>query len=105
MLDELLDLPEERRLAQLRTRHTEDLAVLAEVESLLRAAHASGGFLDSLARPPADDLPDAAIGTRLGAWNITRLIGHGGMGDVHEATRAEGAAGRDLAESGKRRRT
>jgi non-specific serine/threonine protein kinase/serine/threonine-protein kinase len=91
LLDELLDLPEEKRVAQLRARHTEESVVLEEVESLLLAAHASGGFLDAPISPPADDLvPDAAIGTRLGAWNITRLIGHGGMGDVYEATRADG---------------
>jgi predicted Ser/Thr protein kinase len=91
LLDELLDLPEQARLGQLRTRHTEDSAVVAEVESLLMAAHASGGFLDALVRPPADDIvPDAAIGMRLGAWHITRLIGRGGMGDVYEATRAAG---------------
>ena len=37
LLDELLDLPEETRIAQLRSRHEEDSAVLAEVESLLLA--------------------------------------------------------------------
>src|SRR5262249_51468498 len=37
-----------------------------------------------------DVAPDVAIGQRLGAWNITRLIGRGGMGDVYEATRADG---------------
>jgi eukaryotic-like serine/threonine-protein kinase len=91
LLDELLDLPEEARVAHLRSRHGEESAVLAEVESLLHAAHASAGFLDAPARLPAEDLvQDAAIGTRLGAWNITRLIGRGGMGDVYEALRAEG---------------
>jgi non-specific serine/threonine protein kinase/serine/threonine-protein kinase len=91
LLDELLDLPEEARVAQLRGRHAEDSEVLAEVESLLLAAHASSGFLDAPDRLPANDIvPDAAIGMRLGAWNITRLIGHGGMGDVYEATRADG---------------
>jgi eukaryotic-like serine/threonine-protein kinase len=91
LLDELLDLPEEMRLASLGGRNAEDPAVLAEVLSLLHAAHASGGFLDEAARPPADDVvQDAAIGVRLGAWTITRLIGRGGMGEVYEATRADG---------------
>jgi eukaryotic-like serine/threonine-protein kinase len=91
LLDELFDLPEEARVAQLRSRHDEAPAVLAEVESLLRAAHASGGFLgESADRAPADDVvPDAAIGMRLGAWTIKRLIGRGGMGEVYEATRAD----------------
>ncbi|HEY5264199.1 MAG TPA: protein kinase [Steroidobacteraceae bacterium] len=90
-MDELLDLPEETRVAQLRSRHGEEPAVLAEVESLLLAAHASEGFLDTPDPLPAETLvPDAAIGMRLGAWNIIRLVGRGGMGDVYEATRADG---------------
>jgi hypothetical protein len=91
LLDELLDLPEEARLANLAGRGAEDPAVLAEVRSLLHAAHASGGFLDEPVPAAADDVvQDAAVGVRLGAWTITRLIGRGGMGDVYEATRADG---------------
>jgi predicted Ser/Thr protein kinase len=91
LLDELLDLPEETRAAHLSDRHVEDPIVLAEVESLLLAARASGSFLNAPARPPVDDVvQDAAIGTRLGAWTITRLIGRGGMGDVYEGMRAQG---------------
>lgn len=91
LLDELFDLPEGQRLAALHARHGEDRAVVAEVESLLRAARASDGFLTVPARPYMDDtVLDAAIGTRLGAWRITRLIGRGGMGNVYEAIRARG---------------
>jgi tetratricopeptide (TPR) repeat protein/predicted Ser/Thr protein kinase len=91
LLDELLDLPEETRLVELRARIGEDPVVLHEVESLLLAAHASGGFLDAPSPNLVNDpTHDAAIGTRLGAWEIVRLIGHGGMGDVYEATRADG---------------
>ena len=90
LLDELFDLAEETRIAALRARCTEDPAVVAEVESLLLAAHASEGFLSGAAQPSANDLvPDAAIGVRLGAWTIARLIGRGGMGEVYEAFRAE----------------
>ena len=93
LLDDLFDLPEEARLAQLRNRRDEEPAVLAEVESLLLAAHASAGFLgeSTQAGAAAEGLvPDAALGMRLGAWSITRLIGRGGMGEVYEATRADG---------------
>ncbi len=91
LLDELLDLPEPARAARLNDRHIEDPRVRAEVESLLLAAHASERFLEGPARPAVDAaLQDAAIGTRLGAWTITRLIGRGGMGDVYEGTRAQG---------------
>lgn len=91
LLDDMLDLPEEERIANLRARRIEDTAVQAEVESLLRSASASRGFLATPPKPPADDLlPDGTLGMRLGAWRITRLVGRGGMGDVYEATRADG---------------
>src|SRR4029077_12420831 len=63
---------------------------VAEVESLLRSASASGGFLSMSPKPAADPLPDETLGLRIGAWRITRLIGRGGMGEVYEAARADG---------------
>jgi eukaryotic-like serine/threonine-protein kinase len=91
LLDDMFDLPEAERIANLRARRVEDSAVLAEVESLLRSASASGGFLSTPPKPPAEDLiPDATLGLRLGAWRITRLLGRGGMGEVYEAIRADG---------------
>jgi eukaryotic-like serine/threonine-protein kinase len=90
LLDDMFDLPEAERLANLRARRIEDSAVLAEVESLLRAASASGGFLSTPPKPAAEELPDGTLGLRLGAWRITRLLGRGGMGEVYEATRADG---------------
>jgi serine/threonine protein kinase len=90
LLDELLELPEATRLSQLHELRGEDPMVLAEVESLLLAARAAGAFLDAAHIPSPDVIPDAAVGMRLGAWHITRLIGRGGMGEVYEATRADG---------------
>src|SRR5580692_8200131 len=91
LLDELLDLPEDRRLAALREIPGEDSAVIAEAESLLRAAHASGEFMSGPARPFLEEAAqEGAVGLRLGAWRITRLIGRGGMGNVYEAVRAQG---------------
>lgn len=90
LLDELLDLPGPRRTAHLRSLRLADAAVEAEVESLLRAAAASDGFMSSPARPQLQaPIPDAAIGIRLGAWRITSLIGRGGIGEVYEAVRAD----------------
>jgi predicted Ser/Thr protein kinase len=91
LLDELILLSPEQWVAELRSRSEEDGAVAAEVESLLRAAHASRSFMNSpahLAVGPAP--PDAAIGVELDGWRITRLIGRGGMGEVYEAVRARG---------------
>ena len=90
VLDELLEMPEAAQLSKLHDMRGEDPAVLAEVESLLLAARAAGGFLDAVHIPTPDVIPDAAAGMRLGAWRITRLIGRGGMGEVYEATRADG---------------
>jgi len=90
LFDELFDLPEDQRLAALRRRSGEDTAVAAEVDSLLRAAAASGAFLSAPARAPVDLIAaDATIGIGLDGWRITRLIGRGGMGEVYEATRAQ----------------
>jgi hypothetical protein len=90
LLDDMFDLPEAVRLANLRARRIEDSAVLAEVESLLRAASAAGGFLSTPPKPAAEELPPECLGLRFGAWRITRLIGRGGMGEVYEASRADG---------------
>ncbi len=91
LLDDMFDLPEGERIANLRVRRIDDAAVLAEVESLLRAASASSGFLSTPPKPPANELmEDGTVGMRLGAWRITRLVGRGGMGEVYEATRADG---------------
>ncbi len=90
LLDDLFDLPEGERLANLRARRIEDSAVVAEVESLLRSASASGGFLSMSPKPAEELLPDDTVGLRLGSWRITRLIGRGGMGEVYEAARADG---------------
>jgi eukaryotic-like serine/threonine-protein kinase len=91
LLDVLLDLPEDTRAQELRSRKVADPVVLSEVESLLRAAQGAAGFLCSPASPAAaEPAPDTAVGMRLGVWRITGRIGRGGMGEVYEATRAEG---------------
>jgi eukaryotic-like serine/threonine-protein kinase len=91
LLDELFDLPEPRRLTVLRARTGEDPRVRAEVESLLRAAHASRDFLRAPAAPAADPVtPHTTLGVELEGWRLTRLIGRGGMGEVYEAVRAQG---------------
>jgi non-specific serine/threonine protein kinase/serine/threonine-protein kinase len=91
LLDELLLLPEEQWTTELRSCSGEDAAVAAEVDSLLRAARASGSFLNTPAHLPAD-LPASGdtIGIELDGWRVTRLIGRGGMGEVYAAVRARG---------------
>jgi non-specific serine/threonine protein kinase/serine/threonine-protein kinase len=92
LLDELLDLPADRRSQRLLSRDVDDPAVLSEVQSLLRAASAADGFLRSPARPAVESTSPAAAssGLRLGAWRVTGIIGRGGMGEVYQATRVQG---------------
>lgn len=91
LLDDLLDLPEDQRIGCLLTLGVDDPAVVGEVKSLLRAASASRDFLTLKPLQPIDSpVVNGLVEAGLGGWNIIRLIGHGGMGDVYEATRARG---------------
>ncbi len=71
----------------------DDPDLRTELESLLQANDASGAFLEQPPGPAAETsaayglLPE---GTILGHWRVLRLIGRGGMGEVYEASRAEG---------------
>jgi hypothetical protein len=69
-----------------------------ELLTLLDAHDASEGFLEPLAPdlPPAT-LAASAIGARIGPYELTRLLGHGGMGSVYLATRIDGAFSHDVA--------
>ena len=92
LLDALLDLPVQERAAYLARQPTDDAVVLQEVESLLEATRKLGAFLAIPARLAVDELPGDPTppDSRVGAWQITRHIGRGGMGVVYEAVRAEG---------------
>ena len=90
-----LDLVSADRAAFLDQACGGDEAVRAEVESLLASQDESGQFL---ARRALDDAPlqhparrAAAAGRLFGQYRIVREIGHGGMGAVFLAERADGA--------------
>ena len=90
LFDQALDWPVAERAARV-TAAMPDPAVLAEVASLLASADQTRGFFD---RAPSSQgieaLADLSPGSRIGSWRIVRTIGHGGMGVVYEAARAEG---------------
>ena len=79
---ELSDLPveEQERLLQQRCGH--DSSLREEVETLLRSEDAMPAtFLGGLGSESSDLCP----GARVGAYEIVRFLGEGGMGAVYEA--------------------
>src|SRR5262245_55810805 len=63
-----------------------------EVESLLKYQTADAFIqapIQGAAQSLSGDSRDHLIGLRLGPYRISRLIGHGGMGAVYEAARAD----------------
>ncbi len=93
------DQPDEARAAFVAAACAGDEALLREVESLLRAAVDA----EDLYETPAIALPGGAealgeiarsgpvvSGARIGVYRIVRELGHGGMGAVYLANRADG---------------
>ncbi|MBC7483300.1 MAG: serine/threonine protein kinase [Rhizobacter sp.] len=97
LYDETLELGGPAREAFIAAADVTE-AVRVEVRSLL--AHdpdatdaGSAGFLGEPAAARVLSAPGGPerIGERLGAWQIVRPLGSGGMGDVYEARRADGS--------------
>jgi tRNA A-37 threonylcarbamoyl transferase component Bud32/tetratricopeptide (TPR) repeat protein len=91
---EALPLPSEARAAFIRAECAGDLALLQQVESLLAHDRGDTGSDDDLSgviRVAAAALVEegSLIGQRVGAYRISGEIGHGGMGTVYLAVRAD----------------
>lgn len=79
-----MELPAEWRDGFVREKCSHDAELLQEVLSLVTAYDEQENFT-----PPPPEKPSRS-GERIGAWNLVRLVGRGGMGAVYEAERAEG---------------
>ena len=80
-----LDRDPEARELHVANAVGDDAALRADVESLLAAHAASGGFLEPPIIPAEPDAP-----REIGPWRLIAPIGAGGMGRVWLAERADG---------------
>ena len=96
-----MERPEAERLTWVAESCAGDEVLRREVESLLAADASAGSFLESaaIAHPGHAEAIAAAAraslalaaGRRIGPYRIVREIGHGGMGVVYLAERADAA--------------
>ncbi|HJW92759.1 MAG TPA: serine/threonine-protein kinase [Thermoanaerobaculia bacterium] len=83
------ELPRDRR-AEFLDRECRDAAMRAEVESLLEAHDNAGTFLEKSIWDLIDaNDPHRLAGTAIGPYRLVRPLGHGGMGTVFLAVRAD----------------
>jgi serine/threonine protein kinase/tetratricopeptide (TPR) repeat protein len=81
-----------RRAAFLQELETADPAMRAELESLISQGGQVSSFLQSSGRVSVPELArgrETMIGRRLGPYQVTALLGEGGMGEVYRAFRAD----------------
>ena len=97
LIDATIDLQPDERARFLDQSCGGDAELRAEVDRLVTACLASDGFLNEsashLLAPLLNDsnaLAPATVGARVGAYRIVGELGHGGMGSVYLAERADG---------------
>ncbi|HEY2399939.1 MAG TPA: protein kinase, partial [Steroidobacteraceae bacterium] len=90
IFNEALALPEGDRQTLIEIRCGEDPALKAEVYSLLKACEEEELLASARLRQSRTDARIGLERKRVGAYEIDRLIGRGGMGAVYVAHRADG---------------
>lgn len=97
IFDEVIDEPAETRMRVAERLCAGDSALLREVEALLRADSAGVRF-EGEVRQARDDAAESwseqqtseAMPPSVGPWRLEKELGHGGMGVVYLAHRADG---------------
>jgi non-specific serine/threonine protein kinase/serine/threonine-protein kinase len=93
LFEEALERDQASRAAFLDEATGGDAELRGEVESLLHALDQSGDLLEhsapSMLAETFDESDSWIVGSRAGPYHIVRRVGHGGMGVVYEAVRAD----------------
>ncbi len=97
LFDALLDLPPEARASHLEQQCAGDAPLRALLESMLAAdGQTAEPLLQIAARAGASLRAEASrsegvLGRQIGPWQVTAVLGYGGMGAVYEVQRADAA--------------
>ena len=87
LLDRALEQAPSERESLVRDASGDDCELRDEVLSLLASHDEARDFLEP--EPPSPDTQPSLAGVRVGAWELVREIGRGGMGSVYLAVRAD----------------